>query len=399
MAGQHNDGKLSRMFKSSFLYKTIDTVSIFQVFILVIIAAKIVRWTVMYGNQVVCGIGHFWLEDIYNGNVAIELFSAEDGAGNVSAGGNALYVFWKLNIFHLYDYADWEIYISILTNIIVLLVLTQLKQVLRIYQWLLVTMTIAVLNIFSFCLSKEPIQMCYFLLIFLILNTKWDYKYKCIGIYACILFSCMTFRTYYILILMFMIASQCGCNWILKRVNGIGKRIIIFIIGITLFCFVFFSCASAFSPENYESIYNARVHTRSIEMANTGIKNWLPTDNVFMFTLNWITVVLRLVLPLELLPMGPKYWLFVVYQFIITIFVVQALKNLNRNSKNVNLALFVYLGFLLGSATFEPDFGSWVRHESICFPILFVMSDIIGVNKSYSMKYAAETGRKRISYE
>lgn len=394
MAGQYSGGKLSRMFKSSFLYRTIDTVSIFQVFIFVIIVAKIVRWTVMYGNQVTYSVGHSWIEDIYNGNVGIELFSAEDGAGNVSAGGNALYVFWKLNIFHLRNYVDWEIYISILANSIVLLVLTQLKQVLRIYQWLLVIMTIAVLNIFSFCLAKEPIQMCYFLLIFLVLNTKWDYKYKCIGIYACILFSCMTFRTYYILILMFMIASQCGCNWILKRVNGIGKRIIVFIIGITLFCFVFLSCAYAFSPENYESIYNARVHTRSIEMANTGIKNWLPTDNVFMFTLNWITVVLRLLLPLELLPMGPKYWLFVVYQLIITIFVLRALKKINQNSKNVNLALFVYLGFLLGSATFEPDFGSWVRHESVCFPVLFAMSDIIGVKKRQYVKYTVELSEK-----
>ena len=198
MASQYGGGKLSRMFKSSFLYKTIDSVSIFQIFILVIIAAKIVRWTLMYGNQVMNGIGHFWLSDIYNGNVGFELFSADEGAS--SAGGNAAYIFWRINIFHVYSYIDWEIYVSVLANVIVLLVMTQLKQVLRIYQWLLVTMTVAILNIFSFCLSKDPIQMCYFVLIFLILITNWNYKYKCLGIYACILFSCMTFRTYYILV-------------------------------------------------------------------------------------------------------------------------------------------------------------------------------------------------------
>lgn len=397
MAGQHSGGKLSNMFKSSFLYKTIDSVSIFQVFILVIIAAKIVRWTLMYGNQVVCGIGHFWIEDLYNGNVGFQLFSAEEGAS--SAGGNAAYLFWCINFFHAYSYVEWEIYVSILSNIIVLLVLTQLKQTIRIYQWLLVTMTVAILNIFSFCLSKDPIQMCYFLLIFLVLNSRWSDKYKCLGIYACILFSCMTFRTYYILVLMFMIASQIGCNWILKRMKGTGKRIIVFVVGITLFCFAFLSWAYAFSPENYEGIYNARVHTRSIELANTGITNWLSTDTVWMFTLNWITVVFRLLFPLELIPMGPKYWLFVIYQIIVTVFVVRAISNLKNNSKKVNLALFVYLGFLLGSAMFEPDFGSWVRHESVCFPILFVMSDMMGKKSVQRMQYISETGEKRLGYE
>ncbi len=397
MASGHRGEKLSRMFKSTFLYKTIDSVSIFQIFVLVVIAAKIVRWTLMYGNQVTNSIGHFWISDIYNGNVGFELFSAEEGAS--SAGGNAAYLFYKINIFRLSNYVDWEIYVSVLANLIVLLVLTQLKQVLRIYQWLMVIMTVAILNIFSFCLSKDPIQMCYFILIFLVLINKWDYKYKCVGIYACILFSCMTFRTYYILVLMFMIAAQIGCSWILKRFYGIGKRTLVFILGITLFCFLFLSWAYTFSPENYQGIYDARVNTRSIELANTGITNWLPTDTVFMFTLNWITVVLRLLLPLELIPMGPKYWLFVIYQLIVTIFVLRALKNLKHNSKTVNLALYVYLGFLLGSAMFEPDFGSWVRHESVCFPVLFVMSDIIGIRRAPVLRQAVDITTERMSYE
>lgn len=397
MAGRKSSGKLAEMFQSSFLYKTIDSMSIFQIFILVIIAAKIIRWTLMYGNQVVCGIGHFWLDDIYNGNVSFQLFSADEGAS--SAGGNAAYLFWRINFFHLYGYGDWEVYVSILSNILVLLVMLRLKSVLRIYQWLLVTMTVAILNIFSFCLAKDPIQMCYFLLIFLVLISKWDYKYKSIGVYACILFSCVTFRTYYVLVLMFVIASQCICHLVLKRISGVGKRTMVFLAAITLFCFVFLSWAYQFSNDNYMEIYNARVHTRSIESANTGIKNWLDTETVPMFTLNWITVVLRLMVPLELIPMGPKYWLFVIYQLIVTIFTLRALKNLKRNSSSVNLALCVFLGFLLGSAMFEPDFGSWVRHEAVTFPVIFVMSDIIGLRASVHQKSTVNISRKRAIYE
>ncbi len=34
------------------------------------------------------------------------------------------------------------------------------------------------------------------------------------------------------------------------------------------------------------------------------------------------------------------------------------------------IALFTYLGFLLCSAMFEPDFGSWLRHQCVALPII-----------------------------
>ena len=34
------------------------------------------------------------------------------------------------------------------------------------------------------------------------------------------------------------------------------------------------------------------------------------------------------------------------------------------------IALYTYLAFLLCSAMFEPDFGSWLRHQSVAFPII-----------------------------
>lgn len=36
-------------------------------------------------------------------------------------------------------------------------------------------------------------------------------------------------------------------------------------------------------------------------------------------------------------------------------------------------ALYLYLAFLLCSAAFEPDFGSWIRHEGITLPVLLLM--------------------------
>ena len=39
--------------------------------------------------------------------------------------------------------------------------------------------------------------------------------------------------------------------------------------------------------------------------------------------------------------------------------------------------MYIYYAFLLGSATFEPDFGSWIRHEAVLFPILLILMDAI----------------------
>ena len=368
--------RLRGQFKASFLYKTIDSMTLFQMFVLIVIVAKIVRWTVMYGNQVVCGIGHFWINDLKAGRVSFQLFSAEEGSS--AAGGNAAYLFHLIDFFHLQTYEAWEIYTSILSNAIVLVFMLKLKRKIRIYQWVIVAATIAVLNIFSFCLAKDPIQMLYFMAIALILLTDWGYVQKSLAIYGCLYISMVTFRTYYALILVFIMAAQVVLEG-LKRLEGGLSRFLLFVGCMTLFGGIFLAIVYNVLPENYQDIYAARVLTRSIETANSGMKNWIDTESVFTFTLNWIVVVLRLWFPLELMPMGPKYWIYVIYQLMMTLLMFRTLAHLRENKQSVNLALCVYLGFSLGSGLFEPDYGSWIRHEAVCFAVIFIMGDLVGL--------------------
>ena len=368
--------RLRGQFKASFLYKTIDSMTLFQMFVLIVIVAKIVRWTVMYGNQVVCGVGHFWINDLKAGRVSFQLFSAEEGSS--AAGGNAAYLFHLIDFFHLQTYEAWEIYTSILSNAIVLVFMLKLKRKIRIYQWVIVAATIAVLNIFSFCLAKDPIQMLYFMVIALILLTDWGYVQKSLAIYGCLYISMVTFRTYYALILVFIMAAQVVLEG-LKRLEGGLSRFLLFVGCMTLFGGIFLAIVYNVLPENYQDIYAARVLTRSIETANSGMKNWIDTESVFTFTLNWIVVVLRLWFPLELMPMGPKYWIYVIYQLMMTLLMFRTLAHLRENKQSVNLALCVYLGFSLGSGLFEPDYGSWIRHEAVCFAVIFIMGDLVGL--------------------
>ena len=41
-----------------------------------------------------------------------------------------------------------------------------------------------------------------------------------------------------------------------------------------------------------------------------------------------------------------------------------------------NVALLIICGFIFSSVAFEPDFGSWVRHESVVFPLFIVIMDL-----------------------
>lgn len=93
-----------------------------------------------------------------------------------------------------------------------------------------------------------------------------------------------------------------------------------------------------------------------------------------LFSLDYLLVVFRMLVPLELILMGPKYAIFAIYQILITYILIKTIRQYNSITNSRRIAVAIYLAFLLGSATFEPDFGSWVRHEAVLFPIYLIMA-------------------------
>ena len=128
-----------------------------------------------------------------------------------------------------------------------------------------------------------------------------------------------------------------------------------------------------------------RVRTR-VGIANTQMINIFKSTNLILFTLDYLIMIIRMLFPLELIPMGIKYWPYVGYQILISYFVLKNIKNIKENKKTQNFALYTYIAFLLGSATFEPDFGSWVRHEVAIFPILIIITGIVVPNEKQGDK-------------
>ena len=333
--------------KQDFFVKT--TVIIIAM-IFLILGAKVVRYTLMKEVLVDMSIGHGMLTKISNENSV--LYDENASEEELGAAEKSARIFKNINLFGLTTYQEFEVFITIIWNIMLLGIMFSLRKKLNIIQAIFLILTILVLNIFDFNLAKEPVQMLYFILMYVVITNKAlkdSFKYLlCFGI---LYWASVTFRTYYIVLAL-----------------GVGY-------------FLLLTIAKTAMPEEYAEL--VRVRTRET-LARTDISNWITNDdsNLVLFTLDYLLMLVRMMVPVELITFGPKYWPYVAYQVMITFYVVMALKNIKRNHKSKNVALYVYLGFLCGSATFEPDFGSWVRHEAAIAPILFILADMYRFKQS-----------------
>jgi cell division protein FtsW (lipid II flippase) len=81
-----------------------------------------------------------------------------------------------------------------------------------------------------------------------------------------------------------------------------------------------------------------------------------------------------MLVPVELLTKGMQYIPFLFFQLAVTVYLAGLFVHVDEiEDENQFLALSIFLGYFLASAIFEPDFGSWVRHESATFPVLHLL--------------------------
>lgn len=341
----------------------------------IIIVAKIIRYTLMKETLVNYARG----DDILS-----LMLSNTKLHFSISGNFNNAAIFFKIiNIFNLKTYKEWEIYISIIWNIITFSIIFKLSKEKSRKDRLFIIATLSVLNIFCFTISKDPIQYLYFYSIYLVLCTSWSQKIKFATSIFILLLTAITFRSYYILIAFFTVIIYFLLNILLTKVKKIkAKHILAVLIIFGFVYFVFMNLSKLYFPSDYNEMLRVR---RDHFSANTSILSIIPgsKNNLILFTLDYLLVVIRLLFPIELLAKGPLQWIFIIYQLFMTSYLVKALKNYKTNTEEQNIALCIYLGFILGSATFEPDFGSWIRHQAVVLPIIIFM---IGLKKSKKSK-------------
>lgn len=347
-------------------------VSFFVILILFpvcIFLGKYLRYGLMKTILVDNGIGHSWLYLIIS-NMSVSDILKVTIAGEQN--GTAILFYKYLNIFGLDSYLGFEIFISIVFNLIIFIMFFKCRKRINIYQTIFLLTTIILLNLFCFCLSKEPIQILFFILIFYILLS--NSKSKEFWSLLIIALSAILFRKYYVLIIYFYISAKYIVKFLTKnkeKKSIVKILFIIILIGIGYFLILLLS--KKIAPSYYDEFI--RVRTR-VSDASTIINNTINSDNPILFTLNYLLIVVRILFPIELISYGPKYILYVFYQLLVTYSLIKNLSSYKTNSQIKNISVLIYVAFLFTSATFEPDFGSWIRHEVVVFPLLMIMNDI-----------------------
>lgn len=328
------------------------------------IIAKILQFTVLPDK-------YFWDSARINSMVTGSGKMQEwEGSYRVTAN-----IFKKINIFDFTDLQDWAILIAVIFSILLLIMLSRPRE-LDLIQTVFVIASIGLLNIYIFNISKDIIQYFIFMLIYIVLLMDFLKPIvKVILTFLIFYWESTFFRSYYLIIgvlsvvLYFVFSSRAKKD---KKVTVGSVLMIIAIAFATIYIFLFL--ASFIMPSDYNEVIYVR-QTNLNDIAVSQIENVFPIDGTLNnFMINYVINAVRMMIPIELIRNGVFYLPFVVYQIFILFYLVKTIRGLRKEmSETVIIALSAFTAYLLGSFIFEPDFGSFVRHEAATFPVLHVI--------------------------
>ena len=287
-------------------------------------------------------------------------------------------LFARINFADLTTMLDWSICLGIIGTAIVLFMVLRADAP-DLLQSLFVLATVGLLNIYIFNIGKDIIQFAFFFAVYLVLlvplNNSLIKVLACTGI---LYYESTFFREYYILIAALILAVYVVLAFFRSRQHlGLGSMIIIAVI-LYAGIYVMMMMAQRMMPDEYNQMIGLRsgyltAFDGSADSA-TLIRNWIPGDGLPVFMANYVFNAFRMMIPLELALKGAYYLPFFAFQCMITFYTVNLIRQINNiDDPNLFIALCVYIGYALASFIFEPDFGSWTRHESATFPVLLLL--------------------------
>ncbi len=301
-------------------------------------------------------------------------------------------IFKKIDFFKFTSVTEWSIALGIIGTIIIIILVSRCKEMSK-EEALYTLMAVGLLNIYTFNIAKEPIQFAFFLIAFIVIALPiHNVLIKVLGCAAVFYWESNTYRSYYILM-----ACMCLVLFIVfylfkvtfKRITFIKIVIAAVLCFVAMFSFVFAS--QYVDKKSYNDVITTK-DTHDNEGADTEIKNVFESNGNFgRFMINYVINAVRMMIPIELLFKSPGYAPFVVYQFFILRYWIRAIRNIREINDTALVSLICFTSYLFGSFVFEPDYGSWVRHESASFPVFFVLAyEDLSLKKPESEEYETE---------
>lgn len=311
----------------------------------------------------------------YDSSYILSIFLGQScGTGGWAVTAN---FFRLLDWFHFTTLSEWSCLLAVVFNLYLFFSLMKYPAF-KLPNYLFTLCVTALLNIYVFRMSKELLQYLIFILAAEFIRSRLEYKLKA-GIIALLLAAeGFIFRSYYYLI--------CVLFLLLCFFIRAGKNRRYFLVWFGICCIAGLLALKYLSYENYMQLITIRDYLTLSRVnsadANTLIVNLFETNgSLLLFAVNYVINLFRILLPLELIGKGAFYLAFVFFQLLVTVrFISVGVGNaasLLSPSEGINqdnrlqLAFCLILAYFLVSIIFEPDFGSFIRHETAFCPILF----------------------------
>ncbi len=328
------------------------------------IFCKIFQFTVLPGK-------YFW--------DSMRMLSMSTGSNTMKAWEGSYEIvadlFRKINIFNFNTLQDWAYFLAFIFTAIIIFMLSRFEKF-DMFQCIFIICSIGLLNIYVFNISKDIVQYGIFCIMYIIIIQKRLAQFlKVILCFIVFYWESSFFRSYYILMGVFFIILYLIFRRIQSKKAKLNKfEIIKVIVIIFIFVYALLYVSQYVSPDDYSRVINVRESNLN-EMAVSQIENWIaPNGTLGIFMINYIINAIRMMVPIELLLKGAFYAPFVFYQVFILYYIIKFIKEINKKDSSTLIAFCTFCGFLLGSFVFEPDFGSFVRHESAAFPIFHLIA-------------------------
>lgn len=283
--------------------------------------------------------------------------------------------FRKINILGFTQLYQWSIFLGVIFNSLLLALFSRSKG-LDNKQSIFLLMCVGILNIYIFTIGKDAIQVLIFILLFIVIQVEiipnWLKIPLCFGI---LYWESTFFRDYYILLAFLFLGVFVGISLVRKLKIKINiKKVVMIIICLYLMIYAVLSIAKVFMPDAYEEVMACKVNTTQLDSSSV-IKDKIEHNgNLILYMENYVINSIRMAFPVELLSGGAFYVPFIFFQIFLIYYLIKCIKRMYLIDFKGVLALSIFISYFLGSVLFEPDFGSFVRHEAATFPVLYFIA-------------------------
>lgn len=283
-------------------------------------------------------------------------------------------IFREINIFGFTTILQWSLFVGSVFTILVIVMLCKVKYVSN-SQSIFGLMCVGLLNIYIFNISKDAIQFLIYFVMYIVISVQKIPKFiKPVIVVLLMYWESTVYRSYYIIMGFFFLVIYIVFSFIRKKCKKIKVIHYIFIVvGMFAMVFVFLTMAQKLFPDEYLDVMSARNYSNNQGQTSVIKEVYEHNNNINIFMVDYVIDSVRMMIPIELLKNGVFYIPFILFQLFMLFYLVRGIKRIKYLEDNTFIAVCIFLAYFLGSVLFEPDFGSFVRHEAATFPIIVLM--------------------------